>query len=235
MKDQSVDLCGQSAHMDLDACPPLAKEDTFTFCCAGCGDCCRGREDIVLSAYDLWRICHYLRLPPALVIRSFCRHYIGADSHLPVVRLQPLKGEKSSCPFLHQSRCAIHEAKPLVCALYPLGQAIDPDGTVSYYLQPTDCGGQRFAAKVTDYLDTYRLQQREPLDVLWAQTCMALSDRMAALEAAGDPIAVKLAQRRIYKLLYLDWDYTAEFAPQFAAARTELFAAVERIAAGGYR
>lgn len=223
MKDEQVDLWGQSGHMDMEQYPVLEKTDSFSFACAGCGDCCRGREDIVLSGYDLWRIANYLRLPPVLVVRSFCRQYIGVDSGMPVVRLRPIQKEKASCPFLYKSRCAIHEAKPLVCALYPLGQTIDEDGTVHYFQQPTSCGGQVYQAKVTDYLGLYHVEEREPLDALWAQTCLALSRRIMAL-AETDPVQAKLLRQKAYRLLYLDYEWTEPFAPQFAKNKAELFA-----------
>ena len=70
-----------------DDCPRLAAGDRFDFACAGCGNCCRGREDIVLSGYDLWRIAARLRLPPQIVARGYCRSSIGRVSHLPVLRL----------------------------------------------------------------------------------------------------------------------------------------------------
>ncbi len=229
MKNEQVDLCGQSGHMDLDIYPHLEKSECFAFACAGCGDCCRGREDIVLSGYDLWRIAHHLHLPPVLVVRSFCRQYIGIDSHLPVVRLKPIKNEKSSCPFLYKSHCAIHEAKPLVCALYPLGQQIDTDGTVEYFQQPTSCGGQVFQAKVKDYLALYSIEQREPLDVDWALTCMELTDRVKSLEQTANPIRVRVLGRKIYQALYLDYDWAQEFAPQFAANKEKLFAALAEL------
>ena len=61
-------------------------------------------------------------------------------SRLPVLRLAPLKEERGNCPFLTGNHCAIHDAEPLVCALYPLAQEITKDGQVSYFLQPTHCG-----------------------------------------------------------------------------------------------
>ncbi len=229
MKDEQIDLCGQVGCTQTAEFPPLEKQDVFQFACRGCGDCCRGREDIVLSGYDLWRICNRLRLPPALVVRSFCRHSIGTNSQMPVVRLQPLKNEKNNCPFLYKSRCAIHDAKPLVCALYPLGQQIDTDGTISYFMQPTDCGGQVIRAKVTDYLALYKIEQREPLDIDWALTCMELAERVQALEQKADPIQIKLLGRKIYRALYLDYNWEQDFAPQFAANKKALFAVLAEL------
>ena len=75
--------CGEN----WDSYPHLTTGETFDFACAGCGCCCRGREDIVLSGFDLWRIAARLRLPPQIVARGYCRASIGTVSHLPVLRL----------------------------------------------------------------------------------------------------------------------------------------------------
>ena len=64
MRDEAIDLCGQVDFTRTDAMPLLERDTQFRFACAGCGNCCRGREDIVLSGYDLWRIAARLRLPP---------------------------------------------------------------------------------------------------------------------------------------------------------------------------
>ena len=89
MRDEAIDLCGQVDFTRTDAMPLLERDAQFRFACAGCGNCCRGREDIVLSGFDLWRIAARLRLPPRTVARAFCRGSIGRVSRLPVL---PLRG-----------------------------------------------------------------------------------------------------------------------------------------------
>ena len=75
LKDSQLDLCGR---VDFARTTPLlARDEAFSFACAGCGGCCRGREDIVLSGFDLWRIAGRLRLPPQTVARAFCRASIA--------------------------------------------------------------------------------------------------------------------------------------------------------------
>ncbi len=133
MRDDHIDLCGQIDFTRTEAMPLLAQDAHFSFACNGCGDCCRGREDIVLSGFDLWRIAARLRLPPQIVARGYCRASIGQVSHLPVLRLAPVKENRSNCPFLTENHCAIHDAEPLVCALYPLAQEISREGQVSYF------------------------------------------------------------------------------------------------------
>ena len=168
MRDHHIDLCGQIDFTRTEAMPLLARDAHFSFACNGCGDCCRGREDIVLSGFDLWRIAARLRLPPQIVARGYCRASIGTVSHLPVLRLAPVKENRNNCPFLTGDHCAIHDAEPLVCALYPLAQEISRKGQVSYFLQPTGCGGQVIEARVEDHLARYDVPAREQTDVRWA-------------------------------------------------------------------
>ena len=212
LKDSQLDLCGR---VDFARTTPLlARDEAFSFACAGCGGCCRGREDIVLSGFDLWRIAGRLRLPPQTVARAFCRASIGQVSHLPVLRLAPVKEERNNCPFLTENHCAIHDAEPLVCALYPLAQEISREGEVSYFLQPTGCGGRVIEAKVEDYLARYDVPAREKTDVRWAQTCMDLEDVVEPLDAALEPPLCRRMQAKLWQALYFKFDYEKEYLPQ---------------------
>ena len=189
MRDDHIDLCGQVDFTRTEAMPLLEREAQFRFACAGCGDCCRGREDIVLSGFDLWRIAARLRLPPQIVARGYCRASIGQVSHLPVLRLAPVKENRSNCPFLTENHCAIHDAEPLVCALYPLAQEISREGQVSYFLQPTGC----------------------------ALTCMELEDEVERLEAVLSPVLLRRAQAKLWQALYYHYDYAQPWLPQLEA------------------
>mgnify|MGYP003171523383 CR=1 FL=1 len=195
MRDEAIDLCGQINFTRTDAMPLLERDAQFRFACAGCGNCCRGREDIVLSGYDLWRIAARLRLPPQIVARGYCRSSIGRVSHLPVLRLAPVKENRNNCPFLTENHCAIHEAEPLVCALYPLAQEISRAGEVHYFLQPTGCGGQVIEARVQE-------------------TCMALEDTVERLEEVLSPVLVRRMQAKLWQALYFGYDYAQDYLPQ---------------------
>ncbi len=214
MRDHHIDLCGQIDFTRTDAMPLLARDAHFSFACRGCGDCCRGREDIVLSGFDLWRIAARLRLPPQIVAHGYCRASIGAVSHLPVLRLAPVKENRNNCPFLTGNHCAIHDAEPLVCALYPLAQEISREGQVSYFLQPTGCGGQVIEARVEDYLARYAVPAREQTDVRWAQTCMELEDVVEQAEAQLSPVLVRRMQAKLWQALYFGYDPAQPFLPQ---------------------
>ena len=187
MRDRAIDLCGAEGGGRAPDMPLLAAGDRFAFRCAGCGGCCRGREDLVLSGYDLYRLARRLGLPPRITARAFCRSYIGAVSRLPVLRLAPVRAEGNNCPFLTGGRCAVHEARPLACALYPLGQEITREGKVAYYFQNTGCGGREVRATLADYLAAQGIPEREPQDVLWAVRCMALEQEAPLLGGRAGP------------------------------------------------
>ena len=56
-----------------DDCPRLAAGDRFDFACAGCGDCCRQRRDLVLSGYDLYRIARRRSAKATLRLKAACQ------------------------------------------------------------------------------------------------------------------------------------------------------------------
>ena len=133
------------------------------------------------------------------------------------VLLAPVKENRSNCPFLTENHCAIHDAEPLVCALYPLAQEISREGQVSYFLQPTGCGGQVIEARVQDYLSRYDVPAREALDVRWALTCMELEDEVERLEAVLSPVLLRRAQAKLWQALYYHYDYAQPWLPQLEA------------------
>ena len=225
MNPYKIDL-GAQLPPDTDY-PEIPLDGNFSFACQGCGDCCRKRNDIVLSGYDLYRLCVRFALPPQMVIRAFCHCYTGSATHLPVVRLRP-RQDNGNCPFLTTaSSCAIHSHKPLVCALYPLGQSIDFEAgadpsnpevrrrCIHYFAQDTGCSGRQVTLTLREYLDSFSILSREELDLRWARDCIALSSRVKALEKRLRPIEMKYLQRKIQRALYLEYDFRQDFMPQY--------------------
>lgn len=189
--------------------PALAPEDSFPFVCAGCGDCCRHRNDLVLSGYDLYRIARRLRLSPRIVSQAFCKEYIAPHSCLPPA---PKTGH---CRFFEGNACTIHEARPLACALYPLGQSIDPvTAQVEYHAQLPLCGVCIQGRTLRQYLEDSSIEQRTGIDARWAVVCTQISEQLLAAGGQEHP-RFTAAARRIHKALYLEYDLGDEFYPQF--------------------
>ncbi len=88
----------------------MAEQIRFT-CVAGCTNCCRQQGFVYLTEDDLRRAAAFLGLSP----RAFEAQYVYRTRHL--LRLR--KPGHSQCPFLRESGCSIHAAKPTQCRLYP--------------------------------------------------------------------------------------------------------------------
>ena len=231
MSNPSIDL-GRPQFDPDQSCRPAALSDRFNFGCAGCGDCCRGRKDLILSGYDLWRICRRLSLPPAVVVQGYCRQSVGVESLLPVLRIRPLAQQGHNCPFLYQSRCSIHEAAPLACALYPLMQQIDTQtGAITYYAQPTDCGVAATENTVGQFLHAGGVLQRQNIDREWARGCTRLSGRVCALAPTLHPAQLKMVQQKAFQHLYLSLDWQRPYLPQLQAALAQLDHYLDKVAA----
>ena len=81
-----------------------ALRDSFDLACAGCGCCCRGRRDLVLSGYDLYRIARRLGLSPRIVAGAFCKSYHRPRKRsLPALRLTP-DPRTGNCRFFRGQR-----------------------------------------------------------------------------------------------------------------------------------
>lgn len=212
-----------------DACPRLATGDSFDFACAGCGDCCRRRRDLVLSGYDLYRIARRLGLSPRIVAAAFCKSYLAPETCLPALCLTP-DPKTGNCRFFEGSACAIHAARPLACALYPLGQSIDTvTAKTEYYVQTPLCGARPGAERtLQNYLDDAAVTDRAGVDARWAIVCTQISHKLKAAGGAENP-HFSAAVKRVERALYYDYDLGDEFYPQFQQNMEVLMGLLDKI------
>lgn len=212
-----------------DTCPRLAAGDSFDFACAGCGECCRNRRDLVLSGYDLYRIARWLRVSPRIAAAAFCKSYLAPESCLPALRLTP-DPKTGNCRFFEGSACAIHAARPLACALYPLGQSIDTvTAETEYYVQTPLCGARAGEERtLQQYLADAAIPERAGIDARWAIVCTQISQKLRAAGGADHP-RFAAAMRRTERALYYDYTLGDEFYPQFQQNIEILMPLLDRI------
>lgn len=190
-------------------------DDEVSFHCSACGSCCIDRDDILLNAYDVYRISKYLDLSQDVFLAMYCDVYIGQTSNLPVVRLDPV-GDHQICRFLLGHKCAIHSVKPSVCALYPLGRAAAPDtGEIKYILQPVGCNDTGEKIKVSDFLENAGItEESNEIYKIWGKMLKFAS---AITPKAGDKLDDN-TRNRLYNLLmqmlYTNYDYETPFIQQ---------------------
>ena len=198
---------------------PLKADDTFRFRCLQCGGCCRDREDILLSPFDLCRMASGLNKPLPEIISEFGSLYIGYSSKLPLVSLK-MREDNGKCPFLgDDNRCSIHTGKPSVCALFPLGRMGKWDmeegkSEISYILQPTNCGARDETHTPREWMGGFGLEQSEEWFFVWQEEMVRLSEHIRRVFPRLPAKLYHLLQSGITDILYFRYHPEKPVIPQ---------------------
>ena len=92
----------------------------FCYQCNGCARCCY--KHIQLNPYEIARLARNRGVDS--------RAFLAAYAELGGSALK--RRSDNACVFLRDNRCSVHDDRPLVCRLYPLGRVIDVDGSESF-------------------------------------------------------------------------------------------------------
>lgn len=134
--------------------------------CQGCSKCCRGMgESIVLDPCDIYRLSGGLgkELPILMEEGSVALNVVDGI----VLPYLTMSGQEEACAFLDgNGRCSIHEYRPGICRLFPLGRYYEEDD-FRYFLQTKECGHARAKVQVGKWLDTPRLSEYEDFVREW--------------------------------------------------------------------
>lgn len=219
----------------------LALDDTFDFKCKGCGKCCKNREDILLTARDLYNIARELSRTIEEIVERYCEVYIGHGSRTPIIRLNPV-GPERVCPLQYKKKCIVHKAKPGVCALFPLGRAVSFESTdndertaenirPTYFMQSATCGGTGKTQTVRDWLTQFGLPVEDEFYGLWNEMVSYLSKFFRELEEKKvTPKTLDMLWNAAIQMVYINYDPKKDLIPQFrenTAQLKEIFSMVK--------
>ena len=218
----------------------LGPDEPFKFHCTMCGKCCIKREDILLNPRDMYNLAKELGMTPHEVMNTYCETYIGSDSRLPVVRLKP-RGEIRRCPLLKDRKCSVHNSKPTVCALFPVGRGIAGEKgnihsltvkDIRYFFSEPGCGDDSETHTVREWLGEFGLSPEDEFFIKWQKCLFELSMCFCRLEkklgADMGPIWSLTGS-----ILYLMYDMEKPFEPQFSAHLGELHKLISELAEEG--
>ena len=193
----------------------MTLDSEFCFECDGCGRCCRNQDTILLSPRDIYNVAKSLHLTMKQVIERYTDVYIGRNSRVPVVHL--LEGPNKACPFLKGNQCSVHAAKPVVCALYPLGRIyIDGSGSARYFLQDINCGKHTKRHTVRSWLATFGIPEQDIYFQQWSQVLSEWGQFIRHAEEHTVPAPVCwLIWNELYMWLYAKYDMNQDFMTQF--------------------
>ena len=203
----------------------IGLDDTFKFHCDQCGKCCTHREDIILSPMDIFKVAKELKMTPVEFYHEYCVFNIGEHTRMPIVRLAS-EGKDTHCVLLKNHRCSVHKVKPAVCAMFPLGrymsfekddynaESIDTS-KVKYLLQPPECGDESETHTVRDWLSGFDIKLEDEAFVQWQKAISRFSSKFKELEKKQDMLTMMEIWFVVRVSLYLQYDTSKEFLPQF--------------------
>ena len=203
----------------------IGLDDTFKFHCDQCGKCCTHRENIILSPMDIFKMAKELKMTPVEFYHEYCVFNIGEHTRMPIVRLAS-EGKDTHCVLLKNHRCSVHKVKPAVCAMFPLGrymsfekddynaESIDTS-KVKYLLQPPECGDESETHTVREWLSGFDIKLEDEAFVQWQKAISRFSNKFKELEKKQDMLTMMEIWFVVRVSLYLQYDTSKEFLPQF--------------------
>ena len=181
----------------------LTLDSTFRFKCRRCGKCCKNQDTIIFNPRDIYNIAHKFEKTMEQVIRETSEVYIGHDSRLPIVHMVP-RGPKNACPLLVDGKCSVHDCKPTVCALFPLGRVLWVDREappekrfesmqIRYIINDIDCGSAKRVNTVRDWIAQFGIAEHDEFFLLWNQL---ISAPVKQCKIWKDTVALRKYSRR---------------------------------------
>ncbi len=134
--------------------------------CMGCSRCCRGMgHSIILDPLDVYRLTKGLHQEPSQLIGTAVELNVVDGVILPNLRMV---GDEETCFFLNgEGRCSIHDLRPGICRLFPLGRYYE-NGSFRYFLQTGECEEKvRSKVKVSKWIDTPDLVRNQSFVTTW--------------------------------------------------------------------
>lgn len=168
--------------------------------CKGCSSCCQGMGDSIwLDPYDIFQLTRNLNKTFQELLEKELEFHVEDGLVLPNIRMQ---GERSSCSFLDKDgRCSIHEFRPGLCRLFPLGRNYEED-QLSYFLLVHECPAQnKTKMKVNKWLGVPRMKDYENFLVAWHNITKNL--RSFLTENPQDESVTKTVNLKFLEIFYM--------------------------------
>ena len=179
--------------------------------CMGCSSCCRDMGDsILLDPYDAYQFQKQGKPMTALLESGVVALTVWEGMILPHLQMNEATG---ACSFLSaEGRCGIHDSRPGICRLFPLGRNF-ADGKMNYFLLEDACGKRnRSKIRVSRWLGI------EPADAYHAFVLNWHDFRREMVDILAEAEEEQAKQLNLYLLrtfFLTSYDTTAEFYPQF--------------------
>lgn len=180
--------------------------------CKGCSSCCRDMGDsILLDPYDIFQLGKSGKRIEALFGSGVLSLTVWEGMILPHLQMNEATG---ACSFLSpEGRCGIHDCRPGICRLFPLGRNFS-DGKMNYFLLEDACENRsRSKIRVSRWLGVEPADAYHEFVLEWHEFRRGMVE---LLSEAGDDQAKQLNLYLLRTFFLTPYDTDADFYAQFA-------------------
>lgn len=179
--------------------------------CQGCSACCQQMgTSIILDPLDLYRLTFGLEQKFEQLLADKIELNVVDGIILPNLKMS---GVDEKCAFLNnEGRCSIHNIRPGICRLFPLGRYYDGK-SFQYFLQIHECKKEnRTKVKVKKWIDTPDLKKNEKYISDWHYFLKDIQELL--IEFQNDEKAKKI-NMLILQTFFLEPYHEEDFYVQF--------------------
>lgn len=199
--------------------------------CKGCFQCCVGMgKSVILDPYDLCRLQKGLgKGTEELLADGALELNVVDGAVLPNLKM---KGREKRCAFLNQEgRCSIHQFRPGICRLFPLGRYYE-EGDFRYFYQPKECSApSRSKVKVGKWIDTPDRKRYHDFICSWHGLLNELE--RAAGEGADTQRAKELNMAFLQIFFMRPYETEEDFYDQYVLREKEFWGILNQEASSG--
>lgn len=231
----------------------IDENDKFEFKCTACGKCCSNDtvDMVLLNPMDLYRLSKGTKKDIPTILNEYTDIYIGKNSNFPVVRIKAILDMGKSfmygmeyrvCPFLKDNKCSVHDHKPSICKLYPLGRfssrTIDKnEKSMAYFLLKDNCGGKGEYHNLDNWVKNRHEDERLLSEMSdFFNELHKVMDLKKVSEIAEKDETVSRILDRIHQFLigtyYTSYDINKPFWEQYQENKAEILAKLKMMQMG---
>lgn len=161
----------------------MVKADTAG--CQGCFKCCTGMgTSIVLDPYDIHNLKKKLKCSfQELISKGYIELNVFEGVILPNLPM----GGNDSCVFLFDGRCSIHDSRPGLCRIFPLGRVYNSEEeSFKYFLQANECvKTSKAKIKVKKWIAAQDIESNQTFIGKWHFFVRGVTEKIYNLHSSG--------------------------------------------------
>ncbi|MFI3237786.1 MAG: YkgJ family cysteine cluster protein [Lachnospiraceae bacterium] len=186
--------------------------------CKGCSSCCVDMGDSVrITPFDMYQLLNHYECTFQELLGSFIQISVVEGMILPSMNMA--EGTNRCKALTADGRCSIHEIRPSICRLFPLGRQYYSDH-IEYFILEGACPQKvKTKVKIDKWIQTKNLTTQEQFLVTWH----AFEKEVRAKLVTADEEYAKQLQMYVLQLFFVKKytadDFYTEFLDRIAEAR----------------